>query len=440
MAVHGDREAFIPYRRSDLIAICLEDGKLPEADRQKFREFCEILSAYYHFKSQQTLETMKDCYVPFDPDTDTRMRTTPDGAEQEAMQQRLVQGFEEVLQRANYQKLSQNDLQRAFEMESLIPLKTAVDFDDYEHIACYYRGDNFMTVSVKHLMFWKKERVVDNLERVALLLKFKDAAYFETKGEKIEDLQFQPGKMYLYLYKNIPRFDLELLFPTVKVRMNWKDRILTFGPAIAGAVPVLLKVLPSILVIIGIILLLTLGADAASGLVDVESEETQNVFPALVAALSAGMALGGFAARQYTNYKKKQLMFLKEVSDTLFFKNLVSNQGVLYTLIDAAEEEECKEIILVYYHLLTAERVMTDTQLDDHIEQWMEEMLDAQIDFDIRKTLENLTTFRAPVRGRKVALLKIGDGGACQVLPLDEAKELIDDVWDNVFQYAGAQL
>jgi len=32
MAVYEDREAFIPYRRTDLIELCIEDGKLSPAD------------------------------------------------------------------------------------------------------------------------------------------------------------------------------------------------------------------------------------------------------------------------------------------------------------------------------------------------------------------------------------------------------------------------
>jgi uncharacterized membrane protein YebE (DUF533 family) len=181
---------------------------------------------------------------------------------------------------------------------------------------------------------------------------------------------------------------------------------------------------------------MTLGAEAASSLINVDSEQTQDVFPALVAALTAGMALGSFAAKQYTNYKKKQLQFLKQVSDTLFFKNLVSNQGVLYTLIDAAEEEECKEIILVYYHLLATDQPMTPVQLDDAIESWMEKTLDTPIDFDINKTLENLASFHAPIGGQEKPLLQYDEHGHCRVLSLDEANELIDYVWDTVFAYS----
>jgi len=55
MASYEDREAFIPYRRTDLIELCLEDGQLDAAEAQKFRDFCSLLSAYYHFHNHSYL-------------------------------------------------------------------------------------------------------------------------------------------------------------------------------------------------------------------------------------------------------------------------------------------------------------------------------------------------------------------------------------------------
>jgi len=441
MADYSDREAFIPYRRNDLIELCVKDGKLAAEDVQKFRDFCEILSAYYHFKSQQTLEILKDAFEPFNPDSDTKTPFPPTPQQREEMEERLVHAFEAVLLRANYSRLSQEELNQAFEQESLIPLKTSVDFDDYERIVCYYRGDNFKTTHIKKL-FRRVEVTFDNLERVAMLFKFKDNAHFVAKGTKTDDLNFTPGKTYIYLYKNVPRFDLELLFPNVQVSMKWLDRLFIIVPALGAEVPLALKVLPVLGIIIGIMFLVTLGD--APAIFNVSEEATENLFPTIIAALSVGMTLGGFAARQYGTYKNKRLQFLKKVTDTLFFKNLVTNQGVLYTLIDSAEEEECKEIILVYYHLLTTREALTPEELDTSIETWMERTFETSLDFDIHKTLENLQSLHAPLdkpgadsrESSDTSLLRFADDGTCQVLSLDDAKVVIDYVWDNVFQYS----
>ncbi len=444
MAETTRREAFIPYRRADLVELCLDDGRLVGEDAQKFRDFCEILSAYYHVKSQKTLEVLKDSFAPFNPDADTKTRVALAPEQVQEREDRLVEAFENVLQGANYVRLSETDLQRAFAEESLITLNTSVDFNDYEQIVFYYRGDNWKTITQKK-WFRKVEREIDNLERIAVLFKFKDAAYFEAKGQNVEDLNFTPGKMYLYIYKDVPRFDLELLFPNVKVTMTLKDRLLFVVPALGAAVPLVLRVLPSIVLIVAAILFFTLGREVAQTVSPgITREAVGNAFALLTLVMSIGVALGGFAAKQYANYKNKRLQFLKNVTDTLFFKNLVTNQAVLYTLIDSAEEEECKEIILVYYHLLTAESALTRLQLDQQIETWMDKRFQTRIDFDIDKTLRNLAAMRAPLNeaadstaeARHSALLHIDDQSTYRAVSLDEARMVIDYIWDHIFQYA----
>src|SRR5919202_534943 len=102
MASYEDREAFIPYRRTDLIEICIEDGQLDAAEVQKFRDFCSLLSAYYHFQFHSYLERLKDNYVPFNPDADTQSRIELTSQEQSDREAKLVADFKTILERANY--------------------------------------------------------------------------------------------------------------------------------------------------------------------------------------------------------------------------------------------------------------------------------------------------------------------------------------------------
>ena len=69
---NGDKiERFIPFRRSDIIKMCINDDGIPSENAQAFESFCEILSGIFHYKMHKSLETLKDCYAPFNPDTDT---------------------------------------------------------------------------------------------------------------------------------------------------------------------------------------------------------------------------------------------------------------------------------------------------------------------------------------------------------------------------------
>lgn len=441
MATYENREAFIPYRRADVIELCIEDEKLDSEKAIKFREFCEVLSAYYHFKLHHTLESLKNNFTPFDPDTDTKPRLIPTEQQHQDMQANLIQTLGTVLEQANYTILSEAALQEAFEENSLIPLKTSVDFDEFENTLIYYRGHKPTTITIKQFYIREVKRTFDMYERVVILLKFKDEAYFRNKKEKIERLPFVPGKMYLSLYKNIPIFDLELLFPNIRVSMTLKDRLLLGIPAVGAAVPILIRALPSFGLVMGIVILLVWGPSTLTQVLNATDERVRDFYPVLTGLLMALVALGGFAFKQYTNYKNKRIEFQKDVTDTLFFHNLVNNVGVFNSIIDAAEEEETKEIILAYYHLLTHPQPLTKSQLDDHIENWLEQKFDTKIDFDVNNALHNLEEMRGCYmdeltnKQRESAILSQDEQGVCHVLPLHEAKMVIDHVWDNLFSY-----
>jgi hypothetical protein len=444
MATYADREAFIPYRRTDLIKLCLEEGRLEPPEAEKFKNFCDILTAYYHFELHQSLECLKDNFAPFNPDTDTRLLADPSPAQLQAMETELVQTFETILERANYVSLSRPVLEKALGEKSLIDLNTKVDFADFEQMVFYHRGDTYKTTTFKKFFIKEVEREINIFERVVLLLKFKDEAYFKAKEVKLKDLTFTPGKMYIYLYKNIPKHDLELLFPNVQTSMTWKDRLLFGVPAIGAAIPLVIRVLPQILIVIGVILFFVAGQSVARDIANVDDEAVRNIIPVLLALVSVSFTLGGFAVKQYLNYKNKQIRFQKQVMETLFFQNLNNNAGVFHALIDAAEEEETKEIILVYYHLLTHKEPLTPEELDDHIEQWMAENFDTKIDFDINGPLGNLQALQNQLvqlgaddpQAPKTSLLSQDEQGRCQVLPPAEAKVFMDYLWDNLFRYA----
>ncbi|MDM9583445.1 TMEM143 family protein [Nostoc sp. GT001] len=444
MIVDENREAFIPYTRSDIIKLCLQDGQLNWDDAKKFQDFCQILTAYYHFRFHKTLEIIKDNYVPFNPNEDVQPITPPTFEQYDEMERQVIDAFQHIVERANYIPLPESIVKRSVTTKSLIDLKTQVDFEDFDRFICYYRGDSYKKIFVKKFFFWQKEKTIDILERIVLLVKFKEAAYFRAKKDNIQNLKFVPGKMYVYCYKNIPKLDIDLLFPNVETSMTWKDRLLFGIPAIGAAIPLVLRTLPNLLLLVAAILLV-LNVSFLIELLNVELDQVRNFMPVLVATLSLAISLGGFAFKQYTNYKNKKIKFQKKVTDTLFFQNLANNTSVFQMFIELAEEEECKEIILAYYHLLTSPTPLSPEQLDSRIETWMENKLSTKINFDIQGPLSNLEAIRGQIipnseitdNVSEIALLTYNQQGECQVLPLDDAKAVIDYVWDNAFQYNG---
>ena len=62
---------FIPYRKHDIVEMCLHDNELVGKD-DDFRQLYYMLSSIFHFEFHQIVESLKDSYAPVDPDTDTR--------------------------------------------------------------------------------------------------------------------------------------------------------------------------------------------------------------------------------------------------------------------------------------------------------------------------------------------------------------------------------
>ncbi len=426
MATYTDRESFIPYRRSDIISFCIEDAGWKEDT--EFRQFTDLLIAHLHFHYHAKLEEIKEAFAFLNPDADTLARAPRSEEDQLRQETRMIALFEDILQKANYRKLDEKEIQDALAVQSLIPLNTFVDFNDYEpgRILFYYRGLHSETIPHREWIR-KKDKTFDTFERVALLIKFKPEFYFKKK-KKWKVTNFTPGKMYIYLYKKVPKHDVDILFPNVDVSMGWKDKIKFFVPALGGLIPVLLKALPNLILLVGVILFFTMGPEFSSSW-GADEKVVNNFLPVLTALLSLSFIMGGFAVRQYLNYKNKRLKFLKNVTDTLFFKNIDCNQGVIHTLLDAAEEEAGKEILLVYYFLLRHPG-MTTQEMDDRIEAWLESKFQAKIDFDVDKAIQHLSTLS--MDGQH--LLRC-DSGRYSVADVHEAKILIDKMWDNAFQY-----
>jgi len=153
--------------------------------------------------------------------------------------------------------------------------------------------------------------------------------------------------------------------------------------------------------------------------------------------------LGAFAFKQYVAYKNKRLKFLKDITDTLFFRNLDCNAGVFHRLLDDAEEEECKENILAYYHLVTNHNGMTKEDLDNFIEEWLEKKFNTKVDFAVDKAIQRLESLRGKIvqEGQEesqvpeLSIVQADEKGVYRCLSLDEAKTIVDYIWDNYFSY-----
>ncbi len=416
-------ENYIPCSRSRLIELCMGNSSLEKEDRIHFQQLCKILLAYIHLKEQETLEKLKDGYSCYDPDIDEICLDDEGKADQ------FLDSLTDSLLAANYTKIEESEIQAALNQASLIPVQTSVDFSVYQRYSFFYQETNRQKITEKK-WFKNVTRSFDNYTRMVVLLHINED--LQQTGDEEDTLR--AGRIYLYLYKNIPHHDLEMLFPSLKISMTLKDKLILIIPAVGAAIPMLLKVIPSLALLTGAVLFFTFGMNIGTGF-DIEKQDNKAIYALLTAVLSIGIALGGFAGRQYIKYKSKRLSFLKHVTDILFFKCLDTGSGVIHKIIDSAEEELCKEMILVLHVLSATEKPLSKKEIDTEIEELIKIHLYKEMDFNVHKALDTLVGLTASDRIDSKDIIHKDTNNRYSIVQLSECKIIIDRLMDNVFQY-----
>lgn len=407
------KQRFIPFQKADIITLCSQERTLSEQQRDDFNTVCQLINSLFHFDFHQTLESLKQSYLPINPDADTQTLFAVSNSDKQQREAQLISTLTELLDAANFEEITRADLDRAMLEESLFNIKLQVDFNDFEHILFFRRGESIKQETlVRWFGLFKKDITFKNYERVVIYVKYKDQSYFDKQQRK--DLFFTPGSTLIKLFQDVPSADLEMLFPNTEVRMKTIDKVMIGVPAAVGGVVMLVTKLGTTLLLTGALLAFWLGLSDDPVVLDQKA----------LLALAAGFGtLGGFLWKQFNNFKNRKIKFMKTLADNLYFKNLDNNTGVFHRLIDAAEEEEGKEVILAYYFLLRAEQALTPDQLDTQIEDWFQHHHNTPIDFDLPDAINKL---------KRLNMIDL-EGDTVMAKPLPEVKATLKNIWDNHF-------
>ncbi|TMO27102.1 TMEM143 family protein [Pseudoalteromonas sp. S4741] len=404
---------YIPFRKHDIITMCAKE--LAKDQQTSFKQLCELLASLIHFQYHGTLESLKNNYAPFDPNSDTRLINSVTDEQKAQCQRDFAIDFANVLNAANFEVITHQDLQDALNEESLFKVRLEVEFDDFEEVVFYRRGESQLTETITS--FWglrKKPLHFTNYDRVAVFIRFKDKAYFESKNKL--PMGFEPSSTIVKLFQNVPKADLEMLFPNSEVRMRPIDKIIIGSSALIGGAVVLVTKLGA-----SLLLLFALFA-FWGGFRDEAVTMTQQHFITL--AIGIGV-FGSFVFKEWSKFKNRKIKFMKALSDNLYFKNLDNNAGVFHTLIDAAEEEDIKEALLAYSFLLKSKNGLSAHALDEQIETWFKSKYQCELDFEISDALEKLERMH----------LVTCTNTLYNAVNLERAKAILDERWDSLFQY-----
>ena len=161
------------------------------------------------------------------------------------MQRRVIDGMTRILTQANYVRIDHNDVEQILTRESAYGLDLQVDLNVFEEVLLFYRGaSSKRDLRRRWQKFYLREQFdIPLFQRLFLLFKLKplDKRVREVmqaqklsrrEAEKIvkREREGMPPEVkenciYMKLFKNIPRSDLEMVFPNTRVRFRFFDKL-----------------------------------------------------------------------------------------------------------------------------------------------------------------------------------------------------------------------
>jgi hypothetical protein len=396
------REHFLPLRKRDLISLLACDSRLDERQREQFLALCRLLDSTFHFEYHRQLESLKDAYAPFDPDAETAavIPHSPEG--RQAVLDALCRQLAELLERANFQRLSREQLEQALRAASNGGVNLHVDFDVFDRLEVYSRGDSLSRRTFRRWRrLWRPEsREVRVYQRLVVLFRLREDAQRPAQADS--------QTVYLKLFKNIPHDDVEMLLPGCRVRMTLFDQAKIWLPTLTGLIVTLIKIAK------GALLLAFAGMYGLLG------------FLGLVGGTI------GYGVKSFLGFLRTKDKHQLNLTRSLYYGNLDNNAGVLCRLLDEAEEQELRETVLAYF-LLWREappRGWTQDELDRAAEAWLAAVARLSVDFE---------TDDAAAKLLRLGIADEDAAGRLRAVEIGEALQRLDRTWDRFFEYSPPQ-
>ncbi len=413
-ATQDGPDKFIAVRRSDLLAALMAHGDLAdEAERGKFEQFYRMLAAIYHYEYFELLDRLRSDYYYFSPDVASHAAMDRDAGERAYSD--LVQSLDEVLKDANFVELPHPEIHDAHRQRTLLRVEVKAPLRDFREVRLYRRGHHTEQFEVAEWFGLRRRKVeAEVYEDVVLLVAMKSHDEIASRRElrTLERRKIIPGSVLLKYFRNIAASDLYALFPNVRVVMSSLDKLMLGVPAVAGGIPILLKLFATITVLF-LVVGFYVGTNAT-----IEDKDMKTA----LAALTGLVALGGFAMRQWLKYQRQSLKYQIELTDNIYYRNINNNAGIFDYVVGAAEDQECKEALLAYYFLLTATSAPTAAELIERVENWLRGRFGFDLDFAAGDALAMLERFGVLRR----------DGERLFVSPLDGASAQLQRFWTGL--------
>jgi hypothetical protein len=408
------RERFIPITRFALMDRLTLPSAWKPGEAQDVRRFFRYLDYWRQQQYNAKLLELDQVYETFSPDSDLLMTRQFSDDERANLKHRVVAGVESLLQRANYERIDPTDVDFILTKDSHYGLDLMVDMKAFEDILIYYRGaSNKKHERRRFQKFLRKEEFdVPVFQRLFILFKLKpfdvrveehmrNAGLSREQAEKLvrkHRAHMPPGindkNIYLKLFKNIPRTDIEMVFPNTQVRFRMFDKLKLGVSASSG---------------------LGMGVVGAAGKVALIATNP-------LAAAGAAAGFGGVAFRQAMSFMNQKQKYMVVMAQNLYFHTMADNRGVILKIAARGAEEDIKEEMLLYTVLAKEKASRADLPaIDQAIEQYLTRTFGIKVDFDLEDALDRLV--------RDGVVTESADGKLTTLAPREAALH-IDAKWD----------
>ena len=413
------RERFIPVTRFALLDRLTKPYLWPAGQATEARRFFRYLDYWRQQQYFALLLDLEQTYESFSPDSDLLMTRSFSSEDREILKHRVFEGVESLLQRANYERIDATDVEMILTRDSHYGLDLTVDMKAFERIVIYYRGASNQKYERRNVRkFLRKEEFdVPIFQRLFIMFKLKP---FETRVEEVmrekrcsrsnaekcverSRHHMPPGisdkNIYLKLFKNIPRTDVEMIFPNTEVRFRSFDK-LRLGVTAGGG--------------------LGMGAFGAAGKIALLASNP-------IAAVGALAGLSGIAFRQAMGFFNQKQRYMVVMAQNLYFHTMADNRGVILKIAARGAEEDVKEEMLLYSVLAKEKSTRADLpSIDLAIESYLTRTFGIKVDFEIDDALDRLI--------RDGIVVEKADGTLVTLPPAQAAKH-IDEKWDLFLNY-----
>lgn len=352
------------------------------------RALATQLEALFHHYAGAAARLTESLYDPFDPDRDT---VPAPGLVGDDAIRRLLDQLEHLLDRANFEAVDEGQLLSAQDREVLARLRIDPDRDALEEVRVFCRGEGSKAITLRPArnLFRLVEREVPTYARVVVAVRTRNEPWFLLK-----------------LFKDVPKEDLELLLPTVRVKMKLLDKLKLSGSGGAAAISAW-----------KMFRLIYLYTPSVAKLLAV---------PFKIVLLPVMLLIGGiYGGKTVLDYTKIRASYVTTLAEHLYAITLASNRAVLSRIADLAGAEDTKEALLAYAVLLRAGADgLAPEALGQRASELVWDRYRAQVRFDAEDALAKLADLGLTWRG---------EDGRLRAVPLPAALRKVDRTWDELY-------